>query len=551
MRNVWPLLRVQLIQTWRSSLQRMTGTRSRLGLLLIPLLLLAFFPLIVMFIVAYIGLYMGLEPLGQAHLVLTIALTGGQLLCLIFGVLYVISVFYFSQDLRLLIPLPLRPGEIALSKLMSILLGEYLTIAPVVLPALGVYGVLADVGPLYIPFAVLIYLMLPVVPLVLSALFSLLLMRITALRRNRDLFRVFGALVGVGLAIVIQFVGRFQQGGLRVEDVQRFVEAQQPLVQGVARWLVTSTWGTQALQAGSPALGIPPFLLFTGIVAVSLGLLVAGAERFFLGGLLGGDEVASSGRQVSRSELAERTGKEQSPLRALFLREVRLLNRNPTFLMSGVITPLLIPLFIAIPLATGGLLVEGIDFSAGADLPWTPAVLLGILFLLNSTSVIPSSAISREGRWFWISQSLPVAPRVQIHAKLLHSVLFSLLNLLVMGVVTVWLGLGTLRNLAVLLTGGLLVSVISGYSGLLIDVLKPSLAWTDPQQAMKGNINSFLAMLINLAIVAVLAGASVLLYLALRPFFLPGLLIVLALGAWFLGQIVGALADVRYTQYEL
>lgn len=551
MRNIWPLLRVQLIQSWRGGIERMSGTRSRMGLLLIPFLILAFIPVVVMFGAMYVGLYGGLAQFGQAHHVLTVALTAGQALCLIFGVLYVISVFYFSQDLRFLIPLPLRPGEIVLAKLATILLGEYLTMAPVVLPALIVYGVLADVGLLYIPFALLIYLMLPVVPLVLSGLFSLLLMRITALRRNRDLIRVFGAMIGIALAVGIQFVGRFQQGGLQAEDVQRFIESNQPLVQGAARWLVTSTWGAQALQAGAPAFGIPAFLLFTGAVAASLALLVAGAERFFFTGLLSGGERASSGRQVTRSELAERTGKAQSPLRALFLREVRLLNRNPTFLMTGVITPLLIPLFIAIPMATGNLVVEGFDLSGVADLPWTPVVLLAIVFGLSSTSALPSSAISREGPWFWISQSLPVAPRLQIHAKVLHSLVFNLLNVLVVLAATVWVGLATPRNLAILLAGGLIVSALAGYSGLLIDVLRPSLRWTDPQQAMKGNINSLLAMLVNLGVTAVTALVAALLYWGLRPFFLPALLIVLALEVWGLAKTAGALADVRYTQYEL
>ena len=82
-------------------------------------------------------------------------------------------------------------------------------------------------------------------------------------------------------------------------------------------------------------------------------------------------------------------------------------------------------------------------------------------------------------------------------------------------------------------------------------MLRPSLRWTDPQQAMKGNINSLLAMLVNLGVTAVTALVAALLYWRLRPFFLPALLIVLALEVWGLAKTVGALADVRYTQYEL
>jgi len=219
--------------------------------------------------------------------------------------------------------------------------------------------------------------------------------------------------------------------------------------------------------------------------------------------------------------------------------------------MAGVATPLLIPLFIFIPMATGGLGVEGFDLSGTAHLPWTPVVLVAIVFGLNSTSAIPSSAISREGPWFWISQSLPVAPRVQVHAKVLHSLVFNALNLIIVVAAAAWLGLATPRNLAFLLTGGLLVSGLAGYIGLLIDVLKPTLHWTDPQQAMKGNINSLIALLVNLAVTGVTAGAAALLYLTARPFFLPGLLVVLAVEVWGAAQAAGALADVRYTQYEL
>lgn len=550
MRNVWPLLRVQLIQSLRGGIERMSGTRSRLGLLLIPLLVLAFIPFLTMMTVGYIGLYQGLKLFGRPELTLTVALTAGQLLCLVFGVFYVISVFYFSKDLKHLIPLPLRPGEIALAKLATIIMGEYLTMAPVVVPALAVYGALADVGPLYIPFAVLIFLMLPVVPLVLSALFSLVLMRVTNLRRNRDLFRVFGALIGIGFALVMQFANRFQQGSVGAADIQRIIEQQQPLVQGFSRWAVTSVWGTQALQAGSPALGIPAFLLFTGTVAAALALLVVGAERLFFGGLLGGDESASSGRRVSRSDLAQKSGQVRTPLGALLLREIRLLNRTPSFLMSGVVAPLLIPIFAFIPLASAGGPFQELDFSRFANAPWTPVVLLGILLFVNSASSIPTSAISREGRWFWISRSLPVPPRLQIHAKLLHCMLFNLFNIVVLAAGMAWLGLATPRNLAVVVVGGLLTGALSGYTGLLIDVMRPHLDWTDPQQAMKGNYNSLLALLANTGISLVTILAAYLIYLVARAAFLPALMALLAVETWILGRVVGDLADIRYTQYE-
>ncbi|MFZ5827650.1 MAG: putative ABC transporter permease subunit [Bacillota bacterium] len=549
--HIWPLMKVLLRTSLRSSFQRMTGTNSRWGYLLLPLFALGMIPLLIMFAVGWGALYFRLDTMDQGHLTLTLALTAGQLVCLAFGILYVISVFYFSRDLKILVPLPLRPGEIVLTKFLGILIGEYLTMAPVVLPALAVYGAFANPGPLYIPFALLIYLLLPVAPLVLSALFTIVLMRVTNLRRHRDLFRFFGALVGIGVAFAIQLFGRMQRGLNSVEAIDALLEGQEPLIDAISSYVVTSVWATNALRAGAPGLGIPSLLLFVGFVGLALYLVVQVGEWMFFGGLLGSEETYSSGRQLSREELANETRRVRSPLVALFLREVRLLNRTSSFLMAGLLPPLIMPVFMLLPmLGPGGPFEHGTDLSRFAGHPWVPVLFLGAMLFLNTISAVPSSAISREGRWFWVSQSIPVPTPVLIQAKLLHSLLFALLNLAVVIGVMFWLRLVTPFHLAVVLVGGLLVSVVTGYSGLLIDVIRPNLTWTDPQQAMKGNINGLFALLANLVLGVVTGGGAALLYAFARPVFLPGLLGILALEGWALGRATGALAERRFVEYE-
>lgn len=549
--HIWPLMKVLLRTSLRTSFERMTGTKSRWGYLLLPLFALGFIPLLIMFAVGWGALYFRLDTMDQAHLTLTLALTAGQLVCLAFGILYVISAFYFSKDVKILVPLPLRPGEIVLAKFFGILLGEYLTMAPVVLPALVLYGVFADVGPLYIPFALVIYLLLPVAPLVLSTLFTIVLMRLTNLRRNRDLFRFFGALVGVGIAFGIQMFGRMQRGVNSVETIDALIAGQEPLINAMSSYVVTSVWATNALRAGAPGLGIPPLLLFVAVVGLALYVVVQVGEWLFFGGLLGGEEVYSSGRKLSPVELAKETGRVRSPLGALFLREIRLLNRTPSFLMAGLLPPLIMPLFMLLPLlGPGGPLDQGTDLSRFAGHPFVPMLILGAMLFLNTLSAVPSSAISREGRWFWVSQSIPVPARILVQAKLLHSLLFALLNLTVVTGVMFWLRLATPVNLLVVVVGGLLVSIITGYSGLLIDVLRPNLTWTDPQQAMKGNINSLFALLANLILGFVTGGGAALLYAFARPAFVPGVLGLLALQGWALGRATGALAERRFLEYE-
>ncbi|HEY3364809.1 MAG TPA: hypothetical protein VGK74_07155 [Symbiobacteriaceae bacterium] len=553
MNNLKALLRVQLLMTWRGFRYNMGGGRSKWGLLLLPLLLLAFGPLIGAMFLLYTGLYMAGTTLGQGQVALVFALTGGQLACLMFGVFYVISVFYFGRDLKLLLPLPLRPGEIVLSKFIGILAGEYLTMAPVVLPALVVYGIFAKVSWTYIPFALIIYLLLPVLPLVIASLFSLVLMRVTNLKANRDVWRVVGGLVGVGMALLFQTVGRYQGGRTASSQAMlAFLQSKQSLVDSISRWFPTSIWATNALREGAPALGAGSFLLFAGVAVAALVLLTYVSEKLFFGGLVGGEETRASGRVLSRAELARETGQTRTPLWALLQREIRLLNRTPSFLMAAVLPVVMMPVVMALPLLQQkNELAKLLAKAEGvANSPLVPLIAIGALLFMNSVSNLPATAISREGRHFWISRSLPVPPRLQVQAKALHSLMFVTLNLVVVLAGLAFLHLLTVKTALWVVLGGLVASVATAYAGLVVDLLRPNLKWTDPQQAMKGNLNVLLGMVSILLLGGIFALASILLLMFAKPLVLPGVVVLFAAEAVGLSRFAEALADRRYLEYE-
>jgi ABC-2 type transport system permease protein len=245
-KNLRALLRVQLLGSWRGFRDNLAGGngRSKWGLLLIPLALLGFVPLLALMVGLFFSLFVAGKAVGMPEIVLSLAFTAGQVACLTFGVFYVISAFYFAKDLKLLIPMPLRPGEIVVAKFLSILLGEYMTLLPIILPAIIIYGLFGGVAGTFIPYALVIFLLLPIVPLVISSLFSMVLMRVTNLRRNRDLWRVLGALIGVGLGFLFNFMSRYgtKNGrfGGNVDQIQAMLEQQKSMLHAIGRYFPTA-----------------------------------------------------------------------------------------------------------------------------------------------------------------------------------------------------------------------------------------------------------------------------------------------------------------------
>ena len=145
-----------------------------------------------------------LKPMGQETALLTLAILAGQFLILVFGLFYVLSAFYFSRDLEFLVALPARPFEVIAAKFGVILVNEYLTAALVVIPAFVVYGVMAGKPFGYWPLAALVFLLLPVIPLALSGLLVMAMMRLVNVSRKKDFLILAGSLTLLAVTLFLQ-----------------------------------------------------------------------------------------------------------------------------------------------------------------------------------------------------------------------------------------------------------------------------------------------------------------------------------------------------------
>lgn len=129
------------------------------------------------------------------------------------------------------------------------------------------------------------------------------------------------------------------------------------------------------------------------------------------------------------------------------------------------------------------------------------ALFMVICGSLNGTA---SSAFSREGKQFWISKVIPVEPRVQVAAKFLHSYMVAVLGVITASIVAV--AFLHLKATYLIVAGGLALvcGLLLTAVGLIIDLARPLLDWTNPQKAIKQNFNVLLAMLADITILTVI-----------------------------------------------
>ncbi len=473
----------------------------------VALAVIGIFPTLYGYIRLIKGLYGLLQPLGQEQAILTFSLLAGQFLILLFGLYYVVSAFYFSKDLEMLIPLPLKPVEVMLSKFIVILINEYLSVLAIVAPVVITFGILAKLGLSYWMSAIVVYFFLPVIPLAVVSLLVVGMMRVVNVSRKKDLLIIVGSLILIAAALSLQFFIRKSSGSESdLQAMVKFFASPDSLVKRVGAGFPPSIWATKALAGGFTGPGLLNLFIFVGTsLAIFCGMLVV-AEKLFYRGLIGIREVSGRRKILSPTTMSRMVSSGRRPVQAIFRREWRIMNRTPVFLLNGVLTAILFPvIFIIMAKAGGGdetfVLMRGLAATKPLYVILSAAAFLVVCGCLSGTS---SSTFSREGGQFWMSKVIPVTPREQVIAKFLHSYVIALLGI----------GAGSVALLAVFrlkasfflaaaalaLTGAVALTAI----GMIIDLARPLLKWTNPQKAIKQNLNVLFAIFADLGVLAII-----------------------------------------------
>ncbi len=447
-------------------------------------------------------MYSVLVPMGQEHAVLGLGVLAGQFLILVFGIYYILSAFYFSRDLDMLIPLPVRPSEVLISKFIVLIVNEYLTVAVVVLPFVISFGVLDKGGFGYWVNAALVYGALPVIPLAIVSAVVVAMMRFINISRKKDILLIVGGIAVLAVAFGFQFLTlRAQNKSISASQMAAFLTSPDSLLHRIGSNFPPGIWATKAIAGGFSGEGFVNLAVFMATSLIVFAAMIVLAEKLFYRGAVGLNEISGRRRLLTRDEMSRRVSSGRRAINAIFVREFRIMNRTPVFLLNGVLVPVILPVFFILTARTGPMPPDA-NFHKLMDsggIVYILALLMTISGCINGTA---SSTFSREGTQFWISRVIPVSAKEQVAAKFLHSYLIGALGVvtaLIAGMVffPIRPAQGASAAILALLATGLLTIV-----GMTIDLARPLLDWTNPQKAIKQNLNVLLAIFADAGVLA-------------------------------------------------
>ena len=433
-----------------------------------------------------------------------------------FGAMYILSVFYYASDVDKLLPLPLRAEQVIGAKFIVAAAYEYIFVAGVILPPLVVYGIRSGAPVTFYVTVLLVFALLPILPLALATILTMLIMRFTPLARNKDRFNTVASVILLGLSLSVSYL----VSSLGSHDTGNLVSLMSSGVENIARITASVFPGTifavNALATADPLRAFGNTFLLAALSALALVAMLAAGRLLYFKGVIGLSTAASRRKPLSSQAIGQEvgaTGHRPAALWTYALKDLRILFRTPIFFINNVMLNFLWPLFLVLPmlgsggqdkdlarisaLATG--LVDGSDPSTA---PILLAVVFGLAIFVNGTNGIAESALSREGRQFYIMKILPMSYTRQIAAKLVVGIALGLAGMLLSFTLAfVFLRLPLwFVGLSVLTFPGALL--LPNLAGIIFELYWPKLHWDNEQKAVKQNMN----VLYGIAISMLLAG---------------------------------------------
>ncbi len=477
---------------------------------------------------ASLGLYNVLAPVGLQSLMISIFLSAAMVVTFLFGLLYVISIFYHTSDIEKLLPLPLRAEQIIGAKLLVTATYEYIFVLGMLLPSFLVYGIRSGAGPLYYLYALLVIIILPQVPLCMAAVLSMLIMRFTKFARNKDRFSLWAGILAMVAALGVSYAGQSMinlSSGKLVELLSKGAGE----IAGLTAIFFPGT--AQAAQAiadptGLAAAGQMGLVILFSAIAVTVTMLLA--RLLYFKGVVGMGTSGSVSRKVTARDYASARGR-GSAFWTYVMKDFRILVRTPIFFMNNVLMNFLWPVFFLIPILINqddsdisGLISMLNEAAFQTDSPGTPLALgiaFAIMCFVAGTNGIAESALSREGRQFYLMKILPMSYNRQILAKVTVGILMSLVGagmlVLVLSILIqppLWFILLILS----VMPGAILTSNLSG---IIFELYWPKLTWDNEQKAVKQNLNVFFGILVSTLLAALVVAPIIVFDVALLTAF--------------------------------
>lgn len=411
---------------------------------------------------------------------------GMGIFLLIFYMVAFMSAIFYSNEVKMLMTLPIKRENILFAKALSMGLIFYI-----------IFGIYASF--VYIPYANAgfndLAKILPVIMLVIGSVnfeiavitivVSVVMRYLNQFRSTKYIFQVVGFTLLMGFSIGIQFI---------VNSAVTKNLAMSNGIEKVASWVPQIFFLKVILEKNivvSVLVGFVALLLGSGILYIF--------SKASTGFVFEAINLENS-KDSHKKHVKARANSKESVAKTLMKRDLLNIVKTPVFLFNVGIGGLILAVFVIFFLFSSsktlgitpsyGVVSEliGSSFSSPIEEVIFAAAaffLVGAIVSISSNTALTS--FTREGRQIWLTQTLPISAKEQVRGRVAASILLQSVNTIPTALIALFLvGFRPMFIIGALVGLGVAMFFIAALA-MIVGSFKPKLDWDNPQQAVKRN----------------------------------------------------------------
>jgi len=419
----------------------------------------------------------------------------------IFSIFETKSELFEAKDNELLFSMPIRSGDILVSRILSILLinvGEALII---MLPALVVFAVFGG-SVLYVLTGLITSILLVFLATALSSAVGYLVALVAKRFKNHSLVTLFASLAFLILYFV--FYGQLMAGldMLEFDPEGAMTELSESL-------LIIKGLGDASMC--EPLSTLILVLLTVGVCYIAYTVI----SKSYIG-------IISDKSGEKKKKYVKKTIEVSSAYSALVKKEFSKIYSSASYMLNGAMGVLMqIVLAVFLLVSAESIMVEaefiftsfGMDSHGGMQL-------IGILVasVFASLTTLTASAISLEGKNFWIIKSAPISAEVLMYAKLTPHVVLVGASSLISSVLLMIAFRADLVYAIFYILAPIATNLVFALFGLILNIAFPKFDYENEAQVVKQSLATFIITMVGMLFVFAMMFAAVACAIFLGPF---------------------------------
>lgn len=457
-----------------------------------------------------------LADAGQPEIFLNLYFLILMILLLFQTILVCSNVFFFSKDIEEILHMPLKPIELLLAKLGTLLCMLYASECILGIVPLTLYGLLTHASIYFYLGEIIILTVFPIFIAVIVSTIMLLIMRLGKFVKSKDIFQFIITTILIMLLLILEFKAISGVFGVKNDEqaLQQITSFNQKANEANQYFLIINPSVEILTNPTIPTIMIDAFKL-VGYSSIALLVFIGVGKRTYLKDIL--KNMISNSNRKNKKIKPKKDIKKRSIRNAYIRKEIKMLIREPIFLIQCVLPVIVIlvtcmmVIVIVLPTIQNVMKEETIQ-KAMQGLSFNGEAVCDILIILQvlfSLSTISLTAISREGKNAVLIKYLPVELYKQFVYKNIPQIM---LNFLVTVVILggIYYFVPNINLLYLFLVGliAIIINVINSYVMLLVDLRRPNLDWDTQFAVVKKSENKifqYAFMIVNILFLMYLA----------------------------------------------